>query len=705
MASNNKYSVIAMDNVNALCYISDPDTYELLYLNEHTKNAFGMKDDSEYVGKMCYSVLQGLDKPCDFCTNSRLMTEKVIQWDYHNLVLDRYYSLTDHLLNVDGKGVRLEFAIDVSEHRAELSRLEGSLKTEQTLVKCIQTLSDNIEIDQAIDNLLSHIGEYYKSERAYIFEFDFKNDIMNNTYEWCSDPSKVEIHNLQAVPLEYIARWIEKFETEGEFYITTLSEEADPNSEEYKTLSAQGITSLMAAPLLGVDGRIVGFIGVDDATLNLKNISLLRSVSLFVLNDITKRRMYETLEELNYTDTLTGLYNRTKYMERLRELESTPPSRLGIVYADINGLRPINETYGQQQGDFFIMRNALLLTEIFGKNVYRLGGDEFVVLTTSPTEEQFKSQLQALRAELDSSNECDMAIGTVFKSGKIDVLKELSYADELMSIDKQSYYSSTSKTVRMYKQGTIKSLLEELDRGQFGVYLQAKVDLESGKITGAEALVRKWDEDGLLIPPIKFIPIYEREKIVRHVDYFVIETVCKTLRQWMDEGNPIKISLNLSRVTFMEYNIIRDMKMICDRYNVPTELIDIEITESSNKIDNENLRERIVEAKHHGFSVSLDDFGAEYSNLLMLANMEFSQIKIDKSLIDHICDDWKSRTIVEYAIAMCKQLKMDNSLAEGVETEEQRLVLKSIGCRSGQGYLFAKPMALDDFYAKYKAQK
>ncbi len=706
MSLKGNLSTIVADNLDALCYMADMETYDLLYLNKLCRDAFNLHEESDYLGKKCYKILQGKDKPCEFCTNALLKVGEAYKWEHYNAGVGSFYSLADYIVDVAGRKTRLEFAMDVTSHHNLINQLEANLDTQKSINNCIQTLSENLKIDEAINNMLENICEYYAAERSYIFEFDYTNNIIKNTYEWCKDPEKSEIENLQSIDMVHVERWVEKFNTTGEFYISMLHEEVDVNSTEFKILDAQGIKSLMATPFRQENGKIMGFIGVDDPTKNLNNTTLLNSVSLFIYNDLTKRRLYERLEQMNYTDTLTGCYNRTKYMQVMRDYNIEPPNKIGVVFTDINGLRPINETYGQLHGDHFILKNALLLMEIFGEQVFRLGSDEFVILCDNVTQEHFTAMLKNFELKMSlEPGEYNMSFGSVYKEGNVNITKLITNADELMSVEKQRYYKAKFDDGIIYKAGVVETLLNELKNGQFQVYLQPKFEIDTFKINGAEALIRKKDAEGKIISPIDFVPMYENEKVVRHIDFFVLETVCKTLRKWLDEELLIKISVNLSRMTFMEKNIIDDIKNVCNKFNVPVDLIDLEITETSNKIDNLNLTNKIIEAEKAGISISLDDFGAEYSNLLMLTSLNFSQIKLDKSLIDNICTDDKSRTVVKYAIKMCKDMKMEDVLAEGVETEQQREELRQIGCKSGQGYLFSRPIPIDDFYDMYKKDR
>ncbi len=191
----------------------------------------------------------------------------------------------------------------MEEKRHSVKTLERQLEIQETLVKCINTLHGTEDVGRAIQELLSIIAQYHAADRAYIFELDRENHVVDNTYEWCREGVEAEIDHLQRVDISVIDRWLPYFEREGEFYITSLSGEVDRASEEYRMLKEQGIDSLMAAPLY-VKGELMGFLGVDNPRENTDTLLLMRSVAAFVVNDIQKR----ITEEQQIIGALAGIY-------------------------------------------------------------------------------------------------------------------------------------------------------------------------------------------------------------------------------------------------------------------------------------------------------------------------------------------------------------------------------------------------------------
>lgn len=694
-------SVLVVDESNDIVYLSDCETYELCYLNRSAIEMLNLKDTSEWLGKKCYEVIQSRDRPCEFCTNRLLNEEKFYCWDFYNEKLKRHFSIKDKLVEIDGRKVRLELAVDTTEKEEAERQIRQKLHMEETLVSCIQTLNENTDIGQAIYHLLEIIGNYYKAERAYIFEVDSNGELMSNTYEWCREDVIPQINNLQHLPLSVAHRWFEQFKLNGEIHIDSLTQNVSSDSPEYEILSAQGIHSLMAKSL-DMDGKVIGFLGVDNPSENSNAMMLMSSVATFIVNDINKRKMLEQLTLLSYSDSLTGLANRHKYVQRLGELEETNLQTLGIVYADINGLKIANDTRGHQYGNQMIKRAADLLHSVFDDDVFRIGGDEFVVLCPDVDRATFDYKVLRLRQACKNHDEFQLSIGVTWNADRIDVSKQVSHTDELMYIDKQTYYNSGFSFTGKHNFARSGDLVKEIKANRFVVFLQPKINIHTGEINGAEALVRKKGENGELILPAKFIMRYETEGNIRYVDFFVFNTVCSVLHEWQEQGHkPIKIAVNFSRVTLTEHDVIENLLKICEKHHVSPRMITIEVTESISIMEYDELRDLTEQMEKSGFSISLDDFGSKYSNLSILTYTNFNEVKLDKSLIDNMVSNRKSRIIIDHTIKMCRDFDCIHSVAEGIETLEQLEVLKSLNCNIGQGYYYDKPMPIVEFEKKY----
>lgn len=435
---------IILDESENVIYISDPITYELIYMNKYGLSTLGVTELEKVTGEKCYKFLQSKDEPCEFCTNSLLKKDDFYSWIHYNDKIAEYFIIKDKLIELNGKDLRLEIATNITKTELEKQRLKFKLSNEQTLVKCIQTLAEYNDTETAINKLLEIIGDFYQGEPVYIFEIDYTNQTTSNTYEWCVDCAKAEIDNLQNVPLCSIERWLEEFKAKGGFYITSVGKTVTKKSVEYEILTAQGIESLVVAPLIE-DDKIVGFLGVDNPSFNTNDLTLLTSVTFFVMDDIRKRKLLARLEEMSFTDILTGLGNRNKYISTLEKIEKNPPETLGIIYMDLNGLKIMNDTYGHAYGDKMLKRISRILLNIFKKDIFRIGGDEFVVFCNNISEEKFKGDVKYLRNIIDLDECLSASIGTDWNTGKIMVDKQIARADKLMYLEKKTYYKENKQ--------------------------------------------------------------------------------------------------------------------------------------------------------------------------------------------------------------------------------------------------------------------
>lgn len=571
----------------------------------------------------------------------------------------------------------------------------GRPTLEQVLVKCIHTLATADDFDIAFHSFLAQLGCFYRASRAYMLEFDYENQTIRNTYEWRA-PTTAAMDRPQELPMEDVAGWVERLSKQGECFISSVGGETARDPAGLRILAGQDIESLLAAPLTA-DGRIIGFIGVNDPTCATDDLTLLQASSHFVVEELKKRRLISRLEHAGYTDMLTGLNNRNRYTEVLKEYRNNPPSTLGVIFADINGMKSVNDTYGHKYGDKLLIRVAGLLKQTDCRHIYRIGGDEFVLLFDNIERDGFQQKVAELRKRLDASYDCDVSLGCVWKAGEMDVNSQITLADELMYAEKQSYYKNVLNSGHPIRIGITSEVAREISGQRFVVFFQPQINLKTGEIIGAEALVRKRGVDDELIPPDKFIPYYEIEGVIRHIDMFVLETVCATMQKWQKQQIFLNISVNFSRVTLMEPNIVADILSICNKYGISPKDLTIEVTESISRLEHEQFHALINSLIRSGFTVSLDDFGSKYSNLSILNDISFHVIKLDKSLIDQLEDNKKSQVILKNTIRMCQELENTHTLAEGIESAAQRNLLADYECEYGQGFFFSKPLSLEHF--------
>lgn len=697
---NTQLSALVTHLIDEIVYISDAKTHELIFLNDAALKILGNPEDSIWKKEKSHTLLQGMDKPAPEYAKREFNKDTFQAWEYYNEKFYRNYRVQCKLISYQGGDAYLQIATDVTAQKRLEASLLQRLQDEQIINRCVATLHSSATPADSINELLEIIAAYHDGERAYIFNISEDKKFLRNTYEVCRDNVKPQIQDLQSIDIKILASWFKKFDEVGEFFIEATAE-LDHNSEEYKILQEYEIQSLVAAPLRNPSGEYVAILGVDNPKKHNKQTDVLKTVSDFVAEYFAKNELLDRLHILSYIDSLTGLKTRHSFSETLIEYETNPPSTLGVAYIDIDGLKAINDIFGHKHGDEYICSFCDTLREVFRDFVYRIGGDEFVVLMENITEANFEFKIGTLRKKMERQGKHRASIGFTWNHGCDDVALEIEKADNLMYLEKQ--ISNFKYKNRKYTLMLQQSLKDEIESGKFAVYLQPQMDLTTSRVTSVEALVRKFDSIGNLVPPLDFIPFYEREGIVSKVDFFVFEKVCEYLAVWKESGHDkeIQISVNFSRLTFAESNIVQRLVEVCKKFGVSPKNIVVEVTETINGIGEALLASIIASFGEAGFLISLDDFGSGHSNLAIINTSTFNEIKLDKSLVDNLSTAKKSQIIVESTLSMCNALEHIVSIAEGIETKEQLQILRVLNCTKAQGYLIDKPLSYDAFTKKY----
>lgn len=243
MREADTWSQMILDELDHMIYLTDMGSYQLLYINQFGKQLLGIGDETEYLGKMCYQVLQGYSSPCSFCTNHKLKEQRVYTWLNHNQMLDEYFVIKDKIVHKNGRALRLETAYNVTSTEQEKEELKFKLTNEETLVHCIQTLGEYEDMDTAIHELLKIIADFYHGDCAYIFEVDDNRQNIKKTYEWCTGQD--QCRDRQIISRKKAEKWLNQLQEKGEFYIPNQNGE----SAGSEILKLRGADSLVAAPL------------------------------------------------------------------------------------------------------------------------------------------------------------------------------------------------------------------------------------------------------------------------------------------------------------------------------------------------------------------------------------------------------------------------------------------------------------------------
>lgn len=485
----------------------------------------------------------------------------------------------------------------------------------------------------------------------------------------------------------------------------TLQTEAGKYYMVYEPIEANHWAIVSFIPSIAISGEIYSAL----LTTFIISIGVILVILMFciyiVISNLKKQKQ---LYEYAYIDGVTKKGNIYYFRKIGQErLEKEPKTDKYILVLDINKFKMINKSFGYKIGDNILYGIGNKLEQILGVEslICRYSNDYFVAMFEY--KENLTNLLQQIVGELENLRLGENKYNLSINMGVYKVKEEDKDISEIM--DKAIIAHSVSKgdvfdkyhiyDDEMEREMELESKIEQnmssaIENEEFEVYYQPKFFTESEKLYGAEALVR-WKHDGKIIPPDKFIPIFEKNKFILKLDLYILDKVCKDIKAWKEKyDKEIIVSVNVSRQHFMDEHFLEKYLMVTAKHCINTNNIDLEITESATIEEGIDIIEIMNKMKELGFLISIDDFGTGYSSLSSLQDMPADILKIDKSFVDKIGKTEKN--IVDYIINIAKELKL-TTIAEGVETKEQREYLLEKGCDIIQGYYYSKPLPKEEF--------
>jgi diguanylate cyclase (GGDEF)-like protein len=422
------------------------------------------------------------------------------------------------------------------------------------------------------------------------------------------------------------------------------------------------------------------------------------------------RRTRDEVKLAAQTDRLTGLPNRSMFEEGLQLAAiraDRQQHRLGLLFINVDGLKALNESFGQGTGDRALCEVAQRLRQCAGERdlVARSGGDEFLVLLEGNPASQDASALAdrilgGMTAlcrveEHEVTMSCSVGIAMYPNHGAVGKL--IAHASAAMREAKRSGGASH----RFFEERMVAGAREQIElvqdlrraitQRELELYYQPKIHAPSGQITGAEALMRwKHPQRGMVGPNI-FIPLAERFGLINALGNWLIEDVCRQIQAWRNEGLRMRVAINLSVHQLRQSDLVERIVDALQRHHVEPSLLTCEITESAAMEDTRVTLQVIEQLSAAGVHLSIDDFGTGYSSLSYLRQLAAEELKIDRSFVLDLETSADARAIVDAVVKLAQALGL-KVVAEGVETEQQQEILRTLGCNELQGYLFAKPM-------------
>lgn len=427
-----------------------------------------------------------------------------------------------------------------------------------------------------------------------------------------------------------------------------------------------------------------------------------------------RSRLMQIAEELMFHDTQSGMYNLNYFMKYVGVLIAKHEiENYGVCYFNLKHFSVVNQRFGREKGTKIMMDYIESLEERLGDTeiVCRIGGDNFIVLFLKTNIDKVTTHMQGFEVVTQDANECAWVTayaGYYLADERVqypsDLMDKASAALNVARHSRRSYevfYNDELLKVS-YERKRIETMFPDaIKNEEFMVYYQPKVFMKDYKLKGAEALCR-WYHDDKVVPPDEFIPVLESSRDICALDFYMLEHVCADIRRWLDEGRRVvKVSVNFSRCHFGNSHLLQNIIDIINKYRVPYEYIEIELTETTTDVNFNDLKELVYGLRTYGISTSVDDFGVGYSSFNLIRDIPWNVIKIDKSFLEDDRQELsaKNRAVLKYIIAIAQEMGMV-TICEGVETIEQIRLLKEYGCFMAQGFYFDKPLPKKVFEQK-----
>lgn len=436
-----------------------------------------------------------------------------------------------------------------------------------------------------------------------------------------------------------------------------------------------------------------------------------------LVNDISERKESEArLRHLATHDALTGLPNRTLFLDRLGldlARAQREGNRVGVLLLDLDNFKVVNDTFGHHHGDTLLVEVATRLSRAMraGDTLARLGGDEYTaILVDIENEAQVRHTAERLLSALSEP--------TLINGQEISLAGSIGYclypADGLDPETLVRHADSAMYAAKAAGRGTVSGYLSDMDKvskhhlllmsrlrhatanGDFELHYQPQVETVTGRIVGAEALLRWTDAELGAVPPDRFIPVAEASGLILPIGEWVLETACRQIAAWQGQGLDLPVAINLSPYQFRQPDLVQKIQAACQRHGCPVNRLELEITETTAMLSPELTQCQVTALADAGFSLALDDFGTGYSSLSRLGQWRVHKLKIDRSFIAQTPGNAMYETLVRTTIRLGQEMGM-SLLAEGVETEAQRSFLAEHGCNTYQGWLFSKALPAEAF--------
>lgn len=432
--------------------------------------------------------------------------------------------------------------------------------------------------------------------------------------------------------------------------------------------------------------------------LENKAVSFYVTMRFFKEKQIAERRILD-----NFTsDKSPEIFAR--HIKRM--MNDNPEHEIAFIQFDVERFKLINDAYGEKAGDMLLkyLKDSLTVMCSDEQPFARLTADVFMVVIPFDEESEIIDFIHNLEKNIGKSYEgiefrlvfgvCiveDRTVQTRTHGDNATLARQSVKGNALNNI---GFYNGKLKNDLYHQHYIEDNMKSAMLNNEFVMFLQPKYSISTGRIIGAEALARWQHPYKGLIPPIQFIPVFEKNGFILNLDQLIWEQACQTIRSWIDNGiEPVPISVNISREYLNTFDVVKKFNELVKKYDIPIHFLEAEITESC---DAENTSDVVRKMKDCGFTMLMDDFGSGFSSLNMLKTTSFDVLKIDRVFLSEFMESERGRKIIAHTISMSRDIGLD-IIAEGVETSAQAQFLQTCGCDVAQGFYYSKPIPVEDF--------
>lgn len=578
---------------------------------------------------------------------------------------------------------------------------------------------EGYNLSHKTDRMLRLCGEFFGSDCASFVVIDHEHDRLVYRNEWCNDTTTSIKQKVNEFPLDRFPWWMNQIMNQRVVEVTNLERLPEEAKEEQVFLNQVGVKSLVTIPIVS-NGVVHGFLGFEFIhqvkKIKVDHMDALKIFSNLLADALQKTKTEYEINQLAYYDYLTKLPNRTLFQEQVKQsiyLSNRTGNLVGVIFIDLDSFKNVNDTMGHEGGDDLLIQVAQRLVKCVGKKdtVSRIGGDEFLILINQL--EKDSDILQIAENMIEQFNNPFIFNGqkffitasagiSIYPQDGVDSQSLIKSADIAMYYAKEKgknqfvMCSDTMKEEAHHKMRLINDLYRAMDRQELVLYYQPQVSLETQEIIGLEALIR-WNhpEMGMISPGV-FIPLAEQTGLINSIGEWVLKTACKQNKVWQDKGlPPIRMAVNLSINQFQNPNFVGLVDRVLKETGLKADYLELEITETIAIQESEYVIVALNRLKEIGVSISIDDFGTEYSSLSRLTSLPVDRIKIDTQFIRGISENAKDIIVTDIIINLAKSLGL-RVIAEGVETKAQVDFLSQRKCDEVQGFYYYKPMPIEE---------